>query len=293
MLRPNLDQMRRAADAIDLDQMRRAAGAIDLDQMWRAADAIERQLQTIDRTWLSQVAAGERYLRRLALQMRRHEERLKRRRARCEAMLAESGRCGRCPGSLSIQETKADGVDAIIGVSLVCNNCNYEKYPSPDFAVCQPADEFLDAAERLGGTPPFPASFNAYWACELYLRELGGYYYYADGDDEGEFRPPTDRHGLSTLRNRLPESRRARLDAEQYGSTTFLDLFRRIPNGLWAFLRYQEESLSYPGTAGKPQAHLGEDGRLLINEADIYEILIQLGRILRTFMKDEFRRNLC
>ena len=302
---PNLDQLRHVADV--LERQRQAFNGVfeqeqkviaAFDQQRQAFDALERQRQAIDdalgREWLPQLAAGERYLKQLATQMQRHEERLKRRRETCERMRAENEHCGRknCSGTLSIQETKADELDVVIGVSLVCNQCNYEKYPSPDFPVCDLADEFLEAAERLDGVPPFSASFNAYWACELYLRELGGYYYYADGSDEGEFHPATEKHGLSTLRKRLPGPRCARLDAEQCGGKTFLKLFKRLPNGLLGFLRYQEEErLSYPERTDEPKPRIGEAGRLFIDEADVYEVLVQMGRILRKFLKDECRRN--
>ena len=180
----------------------------------------------------------------------------------------------------------------VVGIALVCDRCTYTKYPSPEYSVCEPADEFLEAAVQLGGTPPFPASFSAYWACELYLRELGGYYYYTeDGDGDGEFRPATTHHGLSGLRSRLPEPRRDRLDAEQRDGSSFLELFKQLPNGLFPFLRYRGESLSYP-EKNQPQPHIAPDGRLHIGEADVYEILVQMGRILQKFVKDEFRRNL-
>ena len=292
---------------------------MDIDEFWRtraeALERFERSLQIeakapkrleqaeraarewFDREWLPRLAHYEEHLKQLALQAKHHEEYLKRRRERCEAMLAENKRCGRenCVGIFSIQETKADEVDAVIGVSLVCDRCAYEKYPSPEYACYEAADEFLDSAIQLGGTPPFPASFNAYWACELYLRELGGSYYYSpDGDeDEGEFRPSSSRHGLSTLRNNLPKPRRARLDAEQHNGRTFLEVFKQLPNGLLAFLRYrEEEGLSYPERAEKPEMCVDGDGRLRIGGADVYEILVHLGQILQRFVADEFTRNL-
>ena len=267
----------------------------DLDQWARASNEFRRLLERAGvREQFAELAAADKYLKQLAFQMRRHEEYLKRRRERCEAMLVKTKRCGRenCNGILSIRETKADEVDVVIGVSLVCNQCAYEKYPSPEYASCETADEFLDASTQLGGTPPFPACFNAFWACELYLRELGGSYYYADGEDEGEFRPPSSRHSLSTLKNKLPKPRQARLDTERCDGGTFQDLLKRLPNGLWRFLRYQEEALSYHDRVEEPQPSIAGDGRLLIDGVDVYEILVQLGKSLRKFMRDEFRRNL-
>ena len=291
---------------------------MDIDQFWRARtqalERLERSLQSetkafkqfeqaervahewFNRELLPAFAHYEEHLKQLALQAKHHEEYLQRRRKRCEAMLAENKRCGRenCGGILSIQETRADETDVVIGVSLACDRCAYEKYPSPEYACYEAADEFLASAIQLDGTPPFPASFNAYWACELYLRELGGSYYYSpDGDeDEGEFRPSSNRHGLSTLRNSLPRPRRIRLDAEQHNDRTFLELFKQLPNGLLAFLRYREEGgLSYPERAERPKLCIDRDGRLLICGANVYETLVHLGLILQRFVGDEFRRN--
>ena len=144
---------------MDIDQLQR----IEVEALERFERAERVAREWFDRGWLPQLAHYEEHLKQLALQMQHHEEYLKRRRERCEAMLAKSKHCGRerYSGVLSIQETKADGVDVVVGVSLVCNQCAYEKYPSPEFASCEAADEFLDAAIQLGGTPPFPASLNA------------------------------------------------------------------------------------------------------------------------------------
>ena len=282
---------------MDIDQFQRIEA--EALQRFVGAERVAREWFDrgwFDREWLLQLAHTDEHLKQLALQVRHHEEYLKRHRERCEAMLAESKRCGRenCRGSLSIQETKADGVDAVVGVSLVCNQCAHEKYPSPEYPRYEAADEFLDSAIKLGGTPPFPANFNAYWACELYLRELGGSYYYSpdDEEDEGEFRPPSDRHGLSTLRNKLPKPRRVRLDAEQYDGRSFLGLFKQLPNGLLAFLRYREEGrLRYPERAERPDLSVDGNGRLRIGRTDVYEVLVHLGQILQRFVGDEFRRN--
>ena len=37
---------------------------------------------------------------------------------------------------------------------------------------------------------------------------------------------------------------------------------------------------------------MGEDGRLLINGTDIYDVLVRMGRMLKEFTVEEFRRNL-
>ena len=125
-------------------------------------------------------------------------------------------------GTLIIREqTTAGGI--VVAVDLVCDRCSREKWPSPEYGSCEQADEFLEAAIQLRGVPPFPASYNAYQACELYLRELGGYYYFVNDEDEAEFQSPSDKHGLSTLRGKLRRPRLDRLVVEQTGGTTFLE----------------------------------------------------------------------
>ena len=140
-------------------------------------------------------------------------------------MIAENGFCNRqkCKGTLVIKEPTGQG-GMILGSSLVCDKCGYEKYPSPEYASCEQADQFLNAAVKLDGTPPFPATHNAFQACELYLRELGGFYYYIDGSDEGEFQSPSNKHSLSNLRNRLLKPRRDRLDVKHFDGQNFLCL---------------------------------------------------------------------
>ena len=167
------------------------------------------------------------------------------------------------------------GYSLILGSSLVCDKCGYEKYPSPEYASCEQADQFLDAAVKLDGTPPFPATHNAFQACELYLRELGGFYYYIDESDEGEFQSPSNKHSLSNLRNRLLKPRRDRLDAKHFDGQNFLVLLQKLPDGLWQFLRYREPVLVFPHVAENPEPSIGEDGRLLVNGTDVYEVLIR------------------
>ena len=319
---PDLDQLRHVVDVLErhreafdtvFEQGRKAMAVFEQQQqaLGQHLQAFEQQSQAIadavDPEWLTQLAierdkwsaelaAGTKYLNEIAHRARIHEERVERERARCKSMLAASSRCGRCRGSLSIRERRADDFDAVLGVSLVCDRCSHTKYPSPEYAVCEPADEFMNSALQLGGTPPFPASFNAYWACELYLRELGGSYYYANDDDDvggddGEFRAATRQHGLSKNLGCLPKPRRERLRAERCGDAAFSDLLNRLPDGLFGFLRYRD-GLRRPGRTEKPELHIGEGGRLLVDGTDIYEILVQMGRTLQKFMKDEYGRNL-
>lgn len=110
--------------------------------------------------------------------------RARRRRKTLEDAVAKDNRCKRkrCSGALTIQDRTCRGI--VIGSSLVCNKCNYTRFESPEYARCYHADAFLEAAEQLKGKPPLPASYNAYQACELYLRELGGSYYYRPDDED-------------------------------------------------------------------------------------------------------------
>ena len=246
----------------------------------------DHAMEPIAKVIREQVAA---YLQTLAY----HEERQKRRRATLETMIAENRFCNRkkCKGTLVIEERTGQG-DIVLGLSLTCSKCRYEKYPSPEYASCEQADEFLDAAVKLDGQPPFPATYNAFQACELYLRELGGFYHYTDESDEGDFQPSSDKHSLSNLRNQLPKLRRDRLDVKHTDGDNFLALLNKLPNGLWQFLRYREPVLAFPDVAMKVEPSIGEGGRLLVNGTDVYEVLIRMGRMLREFVPEEFRRNL-
>ena len=135
--------------------------------------------------------------------------RQERRRKKLEETIERNNHCQRkgCTGSLEIKDKTYQG--RVTSSSLVCNKCNYERFESPEYASCYLADDFLEAAEKLEGKSALPASFNVYWACELYLRELGGSYYYKnDDDDEPDFVSPSDKHGLVRLRGRLEKSRR-------------------------------------------------------------------------------------
>ena len=254
-----------------------------LQQRDRAMEPILKDFLAQREVILEQVTAS---LQALAY----HEERQKRRRARFEAMIAENGFCNRqkCKGTFVIKEPTGQG-GMILGSSLVCDKCGYEKYPSPEYASCEQADQFLNAAVKLDGTPPFPATHNAFQACELYLRELGGFYYYIDGSDEGEFQSPSNKHSLSNLRNRLLKPRRDRLDVKHFDGQNFLVLLQKLPDGLWQFLRYRELVLVFPHVAENPEPSIGEDGRLLVNGTDVYEVLIRMGRLLKEFVLEEFR----
>ena len=251
-----------------------------------SAPIFERLLQEHEYAW--------KHIQETLAAIAHHEKSLKMRRARLEAIIADNSRCGyrKCSGTLVIREqTTAGGV--VVGVDLVCDRCSREKWPSPEYGSCEQADEFLEAAMQLRGVPPFPASYNAYQACELYLRELGGYYYFVNDEDEAEFQSPSDKHGLSTLRGKLRRPRLDRLVVEQTGGATFLDLFKQLPNGLWPLLRYgEDESLSYPDRDGKPQPSLNADGRLCVDGVDVFETLVQMGQILKSFVLKEFRRNI-
>ena len=220
--------------------------------------------------------------------------RQERRRKRLEDIIAKNDRCKRkgCKGKLEIRDNMYG--DTVIGSSLVCNFCNYERFDSPEYARCVHADAYLEAAEKLEGKPPLPASYNAYHACELYLRELGGIYHYlvGDDDDKPDFVPPTREHALVTLRGRLEESRRDRLDVKQVDGESFKEMLFRLPQGLWPLLRYGEEQ-SLEVSSGQPTAEpsIGKDGRLHINEVDVYAVLVRMGGMLKEFVAEEFRRN--
>ena len=216
---------------------------------------------------------------------------------RLEETIARDNHCKRrgCKGALEIRDDIYRGF--LTGSSLVCNKCNYNRFDSPEYASCYHADAFLEAAEKLNGKPPFPASYNAYQACELYLRELGGSYYYRPDDDELDDQPdfvsPSRRHSLVTLRGTMEESRRDRLDAKQFDGESFKELLFRLPDGLWPLLRYGEvDSLKFSGNRQPASASISKDGRLFINEVDVYEVLVQMARVMKEFVREEFRRNL-
>ena len=221
--------------------------------------------------------------------------RQERRRKRFEAIIAKDNRCKRkgCKGRLEIRDNMHG--DIVISSSLVCNDCNYERFDSPEYARCVHADAFLEAAEKLEGRPPLPASYNAYQACELYLRELGGVYHYLIGgdDDESDFVSPTREHALVTLRGRLEKSRRERLDAKQVDGESFKEMLFELPQGLWPLLRYgEEQSLKFSGGQPTAEPSIGKDGRLYVNEVDVYAGLVRIGGMLKEFVGEEFRRNL-
>ena len=234
---------------------------------------------------------------RFALDMEileRSIRRTRRRRKTLEATIAKDSHCKRkgCKGTLEIADKTQR--DIVIGSSLVCNECNYRRFESPEYACCYHADTFLEAAENLKGMPPLPACYNAYQACELYLRELGGSYYYrTDDDDEPDFVSPSRRHSLVTLRGTLEESRRDRLDAKQVDDESFKELLFKLPEGLWPLLRYAEaDSLKFSGDKQPANAEMGKGGRLFINEVDVYEVLVKMARVMKRFVGEEFRRNL-
>ena len=202
----------------------------------------------------------------------------RRRRKKLEDTIARDNHCKRkgCTGALEIKDRTHR--DIVIGSSLVCDKCNYERSSSPEYAFCYHADAFLEAAQVLEGKPPLPASYNAYQACELYLRELGGSYYYPTDDegldDEPDFVPPSREHALVTLRGRLEQSRRERLDTKQVDGESFKELLFKLPEGLWPLLRYgEDQALKFSGSQQTAKPSLGEDGRLFINEVDVYATL--------------------
>ena len=225
-------------------------------------------------------------------------ERARRRRKKFEDTIAKDNHCKRkgCKGALEIKDRTYG--DIVIGSSLVCNKCNYERFESPEYARSFHADAFLEAAEGLKGKPPLPASYNAYQACELYLRELGGsYYYYRTDDDdldrEPDFVSPSSKHSLVTLRGTIEKSRRERLDAKQVDDESFKELLFKLPEGLWPLLRYGEvQALKFSGSQQAANPSLSEDGRLSINEVDVYATLVQMARVMKSFVGEVFRRNL-
>ena len=220
----------------------------------------------------------------------------RRRRKKLEDAITKDSRCKRkgCTGALEIKDRTCR--DIVIGSSLVCDKCNYEKFSSPEYASCYHADAYLEAAQVLGGKPPLPASYNAYQACELYLRELGGSYYYPTGDgvdDEPDFVPPSREHALVTLRSRLEKSRRGRLDIKRVDGESFKALLFKLPEGLWPLLRYGEgQALKFFSSQQPAKPSLGEDGRLFINEVDVYATLVKMARLMKEFVAEEFRRDL-
>ena len=223
--------------------------------------------------------------------------RARRRRKKLEATIATDNHCTRkgCKGALEIKDESYR--DIVIGSSLICNKCNYKRFESPEYARCYIADSFLEAAEELKGKPQCPASYNAYLACELYLRELGGSYYYRtddhDLDGEPDFVSPSSKHSLVTLRGTVEKSRRDRLDAKRVDGENFKELLFKLPEGLWPLLRYGEaDSLKFSGNKQPAEPSIGEDGRLFINEVDVYEVLVQMARVMKRFVGEEFRRNL-
>ncbi len=220
--------------------------------------------------------------------------RAKRRRKGLEAALERNSRCKRCRGVLEIRDETCHGT--IVRSSLVCNKCNYTRLESPEYSSCHHADAFLEAAEQLKGKPPLPASYTAYQACELYLRELGGCYYHPydnDASDESDFVSPSSKHSLRTLRGKMEESRRDRLDAKDVNGKSFKTILLGLPQGLWQLLRYGEtHSLKPCDGRQSAEASIGKDGRLLINEQDVYEILTRMASVMKGFVAEEFRRNL-
>lgn len=229
--------------------------------------------------------------------LERSISRARRRRKKFEDTIARDNHCKRkgCKGALEIKDRTHR--DIVIGSSLVCNKCNYKRLESPEYARCYHADAFLEAAEKLKGKPPLPASYNAYQACELYLRELGGSYYYRTDDDdldgEPDFVSPSSKHSLVTLRRTIEESRRDRLDAKQVDGESFKEVLFRLPEGLWPLLRYGEaDSLRFSGNKQPAKPSIGKDGRLFINEVDVYEVLVLLAWVMNRFVGEEFRRNL-
>jgi len=223
--------------------------------------------------------------------------RARRRRKKLEDTIAKDSHCKQtgCKGTLEIEDKTHR--DIVIGSSLVCNKCNYRRFASPEYACYYHADAFLEAAEELKGRPPLPACYNAYQACELYLRELGGSYYYRTDDDdldgEPDFVSPSSKHSLVTLRGTLEEPRRGRLDAKQVDGESFKELLFKLPEGLWPLLRYGEaDSLKFSGNKQPANPSTGKGGRLFINEVDVYEVLVQMARMMKRFMGEEFRRNL-
>ena len=185
----------------------------------------------------------------------------------------------------------------VIWSSVVCDKCNCNRLDSPEYAHCYLADTYLEAAERLAGTPPLAASYSVYWACELYLRELGGCYYYrTDGDDDDDdpvFVSPSDKHSLITLRGTLEKSRRDRLDAKQVDGESFKELLFKLPEGMWRLLRYgEDEALKFSGSQKAAKAVEGKNGRLYIGEVDVYAVLLKMALLMRKFVGEEFRRNL-
>ena len=224
-------------------------------------------------------------------------KRARRRRKKLEDTIAKDSHCKRkgCKGTLEIEDKTHR--DIVIGSSLVCNKCNYRRFESPEYACCYHADAFLEAAEELKGKPPLPACYNAYQACELYLRELGGSYYYRTDDDdldgEPDFVSPSNKHSLVTLRGTMEESRRGRLDAKQVDGESFKELLFKLPEGLWPLLRYEEaDSLKFSGNKQPAKPSIGKGGRLFINKVDVYEVLVQMAWVTKRFVGEEFRRNL-
>jgi hypothetical protein len=222
-------------------------------------------------------------------------ERQKRRRKRFEDALTRDSRCKRkgCNGRLEIKDETSG--DMVVWSSLVCTICNYNKLDSPEYAHCYLADSYLEAAKKLAGTPPLPASFSAYWACELYLRELGGSYYYrSDGDDDSSvFVSPSNQHSLLALRGTLEKSRRDRLDIRQVDRETFKELLFKLPEGIWRLLRYGEDgALRFSGEPKATTPSVDAEGRLFINGVDVYAVLVEMGTLMKGFVGEEFRRNL-
>ena len=131
----------------------------------------------------------------------------------------------------------------------------------------------------------------------MYLRELGGSYYYRTDDDdldgEPDFVPPSSKHGLVTLRARMEQSRRERLDAKEVDGESFKELLCKLPEGLWPLLRYGEpDSLKFSGNKQRAKPSTGKDGKLFINEVNVYEVLLQMARVMKRFVGEEYRRNL-
>lgn len=267
------------------------------EMAYQLPDFTEMASRLPDFTLLVRQPGFTQALSRFALDMEIHERsmrRARRRRKTLEATIAKDSHCKRkgCKGTLEIEDKTHR--DIVIASSLVCNKCNYRRFESPEYACCYHADTFLEAAEKLSGMPPLPACYNAYQACELYLRELGGSYYYrTDDDDERDFVTPSRGHGLVTLRRALEESRRRRLDAKQVDDESFKELLFKLPEGLWPLLRYAEtDSLKFSGDKQPANAEIGKGGRLFISEVDVYDVLVKMAKVMKRFVGEEFRRNL-
>ena len=233
----------------------------------------------------------------IARRLEAAEQRQRRRRSKLEEVLLENPKCRRqnCAGTLGIADEEAGG--AVVTSALVCKKCGYERLESPEYPEYRHADGFLEIADGLKGTPALPACYNAHQACELYLRELGGTYHYMGREDnigrEPDFVPPTRDHGLGALWRRLGSSRRERLGGKALGTVSFRETIEGLPRGLWAFLRYEEvEALKRGNGKERAAPTIEPDGRLYVDGIDIYSALTAMGRVLKGFIREEYRRNI-